>query len=238
YRPKEINLLNTLARREETYLKKFRSKDNPKYEGGAESINLRRPEARNMPGGRVVYDGYRKESLIDHFFTPAARLADFVAGRAKELGNFVTGPYTSDVKLSGGKATRKMERSGVLRYGRHELPLRVTKLVEAVESSEEKKARLSDPSMLVSYRIENLSGEVAKFAFGVEFNLSMSAGKGPGRDYLLEDGTPAGNLAKRCNLQSQGMVTALDEELGLAVRFEMSPVADVWVCAVETVSQS
>jgi alpha-amylase len=241
YRPKEINLLNTLARREEAYLKKFRSKDNPKYEGGAESIHLRRPEAGNAPGGRAVYDGYQKESLIDHFFTPASTLADFVAGRAEELGDFVTGPYTSDVRLSSGKATLKMERSGALRYGRHELPLRVTKLVEAVESNEEekaKKARFSDPSMLVSYRIENLSGEVARFAFGVEFNLSMSAGKGPGRNYLLEDGTPAGNLGKRCNLQSQGMVTVLDEELGLAVRFEMSPVADVWVCPVETVSRS
>ncbi len=241
YRPKEINLLNTLARREETYLKKFRSKDNPKYEGGAESIHLRRPEARNAPDGRVVYDGYRKESLIDHFFTPAARLADFGAGRVEELGDFVTGPYTSDVKLSSGKVTLKMERSGALRYGRRELPLRVTKLVEVVASNEEKKAKkagLSGPSMLVSYRIENLSGEVARFAFGVEFNLSMSAGNGPGRNYLLEDGTPAGNLAKRCNLQSQRMVTVLDEELGLAVRFEMSPVADVWVCPVETVSQS
>ncbi|MGR3295299.1 MAG: alpha-amylase/4-alpha-glucanotransferase domain-containing protein, partial [Candidatus Bathyanammoxibius sp.] len=88
------------------------------------------------------------------------------------------------------------------------------------------------------YRIENLSGEVARFAFGVEFNLSMSAGKGPGSYYAFVDGIPAGGLAiKRC-FPSQSGATVTDEELGLAVRFEMSPVADVCVCPVETVSRS
>ncbi len=235
YRSKGVNLLNTLARREEAYLKKFQSKDNSRREEEAKSIHKRSPKTKSVLGKRVIYDGYRKESLIDHFFPSATRLADFVAGRAAELGDFVTAPYSPDVKQSRGKTTLKMERSGLLRYGGRELPLGVTKVIEAKGA---KGAKNSDASILIRYCLQNLSEEEVEFSFGVEFNLSMSAGKGPGRYYAFDDGIPAGSLAiKRC-FPSQNGATVTDEELGLAVRFEVYPAADIWVCPVETVSQS
>ncbi|MEE9514746.1 MAG: alpha-amylase/4-alpha-glucanotransferase domain-containing protein [Candidatus Brocadiales bacterium] len=229
YRPKCVNLMNTLTSREEAYHRKLRHKKKPAREEGAKSIHKLTQKIKKGVGKELVYDRYQKEGLIDHMFAPGTRLGDFVKGKAAELGDFVTSPYRSSMKRSGGKMTLRMSRTGILKTDGKELPLTVTKIVEPVSSP---------PSLHIRYLLENLSDDEMEFTFGVEFNLSMSAGRAPGRYYLSEDGTSVGNLAMKGCLSSQSELTVVDEGVGLMVSFGLSPDADVWVCPVETVSQS
>ncbi len=229
YRPRGINLTNTLTRREEPYHGMLSCSQKPGHGEKVTDINKLALRPKEGVEGPLVYDDYLKESLIDHFFSPDTTLEDFVAGRAVELGDFVTSLYISGVEESGGKKTLQMERSGLLRYDGKQLPLKITKMVE-VDPVE--------PSLLITYLLENMSGDRMEFSFGVEFNLSMSAGDAPGRYYLFGGETPAGSLAMKGCFSSQTRAAVVDEDLGLMVSLGLSPGADVWVCPVETVSRS
>ncbi|MFQ5957448.1 MAG: alpha-amylase/4-alpha-glucanotransferase domain-containing protein, partial [Candidatus Brocadiales bacterium] len=175
YRPKGINLVNTLTRREEAYHRKLQYGKKQRPVEGARSIHELETKTKRAPEKQLLYDSYQKESLIDHFFSPGTGLKDFVRGRAVELDDFITLPYLSKVKRSRGKKILQLERSGFLEHGRKELPLKVTKTIEMDPV---------DTLLLITYCLENLSGDEMQFSFGVEFNLSMSAGKAPGRYYL------------------------------------------------------
>ncbi|MEE9200874.1 MAG: alpha-amylase/4-alpha-glucanotransferase domain-containing protein [Candidatus Brocadiales bacterium] len=228
YRPKCVNLTNTLARREEIYHTKVLRKEGAKGKKGAKSIHKRRPRTEKGLGKRLIYDGYRKESLIDHFFPHGTGLDDFVKGRAVELGDFVTLPYHTRTKRSGRKITLLMGRSGVLKHDGREVPLELKKTIETGPSR---------ASLLIRYCLENISDDEMEFLFGVEFNLSMSAGNAPGRYYLVDNDRRAGHLAVKGCFSSQTRVRVVDEGLGLMVSLGLSRRADVWVCPVETVSR-
>lgn len=229
YRPGGINLINTLTRREEAYHRRLLHGKRLRQEKGVKSIHERMPEVDASLRRQLLYDSYQKESLVEHFFPLDTDLSGFVRGVAVEMGDFVTSPYTPRVRRRQGRVTLQMERQGFLSHGRSRLPLKVRKEVAVGPAR---------PVLLIVYRLENLSRRKIECSFGVEFNISMSAGRAPGRYYALEDKRPSGNLAAECCFPSQGRVSLVDEAIGVMVTLEASSAADVWVCPVETISQS
>lgn len=229
YKPRAVNLLNTLSRREEAYHRKVLSQKETGEGAGIKSIHELAPRIEEGLKEILFYDTYQRESLIDHFFQRSASLKDFANGQILQLGDFLTAPYQPRAEEWADRIILGMERSGSLLQGQEGLPLKVKKRVEVDHLN---------PVILIAYSIENLSSRTLESSFGVEFNFSMSSGDAPGRYYLLKDETPAGHLALEATFTSQKKISLVDEGLGLRVSLEWNPPCDVWVLPIHTVSQS
>lgn len=108
------NFLDVLTRRYESYHKKL--KDNI---GNAVITNDNEQEARTIHSDEVkvkeagldkylVYDWYRRASLVDHFVAKDTKYDDFAFARFQEQGDFVLGKYKA--KISASKLI--LEREG------------------------------------------------------------------------------------------------------------------------------
>ncbi|MFH1709994.1 MAG: alpha-amylase/4-alpha-glucanotransferase domain-containing protein [bacterium] len=230
YRPKNFNLLNGLARREEAYHKKIRTAAQPASAEGVLSIHelvkAKEPGLENY----LIYDRHRRLSLQDHFMPTDTQLSDFMSVKYKETGDFVTGPYTAMVKKTGSEVELKLKRKGSLHMGKKALPVEILKVISIMKGQ----------SLInIKYEIMNLSQELLDAVFGVEFNFSMLAGDSPDRYYVF-----AGKNLDDRRLASIGEVEGcsdlkiVDEWKGFGVSLETSGLDRIWRFPIETVSQS
>jgi alpha-amylase len=206
------DLADVLGRRPETYHAQIGAG------GGARSIHETGPEGQ--PGLRrlLVYDRFRRASLLEGWFDadgvldavepwPASRLA---------LGDAVFAPT--------------VERSGAaievaLRH-RAEAP---------VVLDVDKRVTISDATITACYRLAGAPGTRLDGRWAVQWNLAFSAGEAPGR-YLELVGRPSLGSAGRAGDVDE--VVLVDEWLGLRARLTWSPGAELAWGPVETVSVS
>lgn len=217
YRPKSLNLVNTLTRRPEVYHEKvkqsgvFSSQSNPSS-GVASIHDLAGVKEKNL-NELLNYDWYRKSFLIDHFLSPDSTLEDFAKARFKELGDFVGALYNYDLKKETSGISVALEREGrVLMDGS---PLTV-KLIKSLRV-ESKKSILN-----ISYRVKNILDVEANLWFGSEFNLSLSD----------PEFCKVGELLGINRLQIE------DEWFKIFLGYSLNKKANLWFYPVETVSKS
>ncbi|HHT9138130.1 MAG TPA: alpha-amylase/4-alpha-glucanotransferase domain-containing protein, partial [Candidatus Wunengus sp. YC60] len=103
-----------------------------------------------------------------------------------------------------------------------------------------KEIKIMDNASLINivYTIENHSNHICNAQFGVEFNISMTAGDAFGRYYYIKDREIIGNLAIEKELNSQNKLGLVDEWLGVEVLLDWNISGDVIVFPIYTVSQS
>jgi alpha-amylase len=229
YKAKGINLLNTLARRKEAYHKKIISSSSEVQSGEAKSIHDTTAPKQEGLEKMLHYDWYLRESLIDHFFGMDTKLEEVACCKYEELGDFVQSPYEVGLNDSDETMMLLLQRTGSISQNGHRLPIAVEKIVTLDKNS---------PTLSISYCLKNLSQQEIKICFGVEFNVSMSAGNAFGRYYKLEGKDNAGHLAVKADFTSQKMIELVDEWLGVGVQLSWGKPADVWVFPIQTVSQS
>lgn len=229
---KSYNVMATLTRRREAYHRAVLANNTAKTpESGKtasihDAIRLRDPEARQ----KIVYDWYKKESLIDHFFGPDTELKGLSKCRYRELGDFVNMPYAASITESGKHATVNLTREGALWFDEGKAELSVMKRVQLEGGS----ARL-----VVDYAVTNLSEREITADCGVEFNLALLGGKAPDRYYLGgHGGQNLGNLSTLVDIVSTDSFAAVDEWKGVEWWLEFSQAASVWAFPVETASMS
>ncbi|MBI2560278.1 MAG: DUF1926 domain-containing protein, partial [Planctomycetes bacterium] len=232
YKAKGLNLLNTLARRKEAYHKKIASSSSKVQGDRVKSIHdIVAPQQEGLEK-MLHYDWYLRESLIDHFFRMDTRLEDVAHCTYDELGDFVQSPYEvglNDPPQADENVMLLLQRMGSVTQNGKRLPIGVEKIVRLDKNS---------PTLSISYCIKNLSRQDIEVCFGVEFNVSMSAGNAFGRYYKLEGKDNAGHLAVEVEYTSQKGVELVDEWLGVRVQLKWRIPADVWVFPIQTVSQS
>jgi alpha-amylase len=98
------NLLNVLTRRYECYHKKIKDNVN-----NASLVTDKSSEVQTIHSGAIrikesgidkflVYDGYRRVSLADHFFDKNIKCSDCMLNVYEEKGDFIGGKYDAELK--------------------------------------------------------------------------------------------------------------------------------------------
>ncbi len=228
---RDYNVMATLTRRREAYHRAvLTNHTKAASEAGTTSIHdavrLRDPEIRQ----KIVYDWYKKESLIDHFFAADTELKGLSRCRYKELGDFVNMPYALGVDTKSGDAKITMKRDGALwlEDGRRPLLLEKTLAFAAGKAAIE-----------VEYRLTNENDADLSLDFGVEFNLALLGGKAPDRYYLAgRKREKTGNLSTLVDIGAVDAFAAVDEWKQVEWWLEFSKDAALWAFPVETASMS
>jgi alpha-amylase len=173
---------------------------------------------------KIVYDNWPRKSLVDHFLQPGLTLEKFRTC-AGELGDFVTGVYTTRIRRSETRVEACMSRES--RVG----PYRI-RLVKTVALDIQNGSHLE-----ISYELENLPTDVP-IHFGIEFNFAGMAAGASDRYYYDARGQQLGQLETVQSLSDVQRIGLIDEWLGLDTALEISRPADIWTLPIETISQS
>jgi len=229
YKPKKVNLLNTLMRRKEVYHEKITQTLHRDATGQAKSIHDLMPSKQAGLEKMLYYDTYLKESLIDHFFESGTTVRDISRNEFKEIGNYGASSYNYDVEQGKNNVSVKMYRDGEVICRGYRCPIRIVKEI---------KIKDNESIMDIAYTIENHSNSICDVQFGIEFNISMTAGDAFGRYYYIKNKEIIGNLAVEQELYLQNKLGLVDEWLGIEVVLDWNISGDVLVFPIYTVSQS
>jgi len=226
WKPRSFNLTNTLTRRQEGYHSKIATAVSNKDACGTKTIHDRVVVKEEGLACHLLYDWYKRGSLLDHFLDSGIDLTAFMRSEYYEAGDFVLGAYELRQKKQAGAAVVVLERKG----SADGLAVRLRKEISLHRSF---------PGFTVKYEITNQSTGELNTSFGSEFNFSLLAGDAHDRYYDI----PGHTLEKR-NLASIGetndvkQVSLVDEWLKLTLTLAFSRPAVLWRAPVETVSQS
>jgi len=222
------NLLATLNRRPEPYHRKVREagRSQPQqHEGDAASIHdIVRFKQADLDK-KLVYDGWPRKSLVDHFLQPGLSLETFQGGGGGELGDFTTGVYETRLRRSEGRVAACMSREGQVGPYRS----RLTKIVSLdVRRGGE---------LEITYELESLPPGIP-IHFGVEFNFAGMAAEADDRYYYDAEGQPLGQLQAVRSVDCAKRIGLIDEWIGIDVSVETSKPAGIWLFPIQTISQS
>ena len=220
----QANVLATLNRRPEAYHGMIAAHaGDGDYDGPASVMNKVVMKQEGL-GRLLVYDDHPRKALVDHFYPADVTLADLIAGRDVERGDFVGGAYLSRVQRAADRVTLVMDRPG--RAEGH--AIRVRKTIELAAGR---------PDLEIHYQLDDLPRD-AELCFAIELNLAAMAGHADDRFYTDASGARLGMLDARLDLPVAEGLTLTDEWLDLAVGLRWTQPAGVWCFPIETVSQS
>ncbi len=220
----EHNLLATLARRPEAYHEKVLCGENLGGNGDCASIHDRVVFKQAGLNERVQYDDHPRKSLVDLFYDADATLADVIACRARQAGDFVHGRYEARVRRNPGRIQVQLSREGQV----DDVPVKITKGVTLDAGS----------SMLeIAYLLENLPQD-RPLHFAVEMNFAGLPAGADDRYFRDTDGARLGQLGEQLDLADAGGLGLTDEWLGIDLSLTSNRSTHFWAFPVETVSQS
>jgi len=233
FKPRRFNLLDVLTRRPEPYHRKLTelAAKGPCDDEDTKTIHdITRVKESGLEH-LLVYDNYRRVSLLDHFFTDEALLEDFAQSDASiEAGDFIGSHYNVDEVIVNGKAKVVMSRNGQVSRRGEASEISLTKSVEYEPQG---------GKIVYHYTIINKSPRPLISTFGIEFNLNFLAGNAPDRYYTVSDRKLTDkHLDSRGEIRQVRQIGLMDEWQGIATRFTFSQPADIWRFPLETVSQS
>lgn len=228
YKSKAFNLLNVLTRRREAYHEKIiRCKLAASgVEPGHESIHDAMTSKEEGIEKYLVYDKAPRLSLVDHFFDSSENVDSFKFLNYKELGDFLSNPYSFFPLRKKDEVGLSMTRLGAV----NGKPIRLAKSISL----------LSGQSIFsVDYEILNQSPDILEIEFGIEFNVTLLAKDAPDRYFKI-----SGSNLENSKLNSEGIVPKIkevklvDDWKGFGVSFESQHDAKFIRYPIETVSQS
>lgn len=209
---KNYNLSNVLTRRYEGYHKKLKEAiENNNVTDSKEFTSIHTDAVKVKELGlenHLVYDWYRKSSLLDHFFNNETVYDNLYGVKFKEDGDFVLGSYNAEVIKDG----LKLSRCGHVWYNDKHLPVEVTKIIKPLKSD----------GYEVEYKIKNLSDISVNFKFGVEQVFAFSER----------------TAADTAEIKNKKVWKRKDKNLKLDTIVSSSVNCDWWVCPIETISTS
>lgn len=216
HKRKNLNLLDTLARRSEGYHRKLLGLDEEigrDGKGEAKSIHEGIKVKEEGLENYLIYDKYPRRTLLDHFLGPQTTLTEFGQIRYDELGDFITGSYKYALTRKGEGIFVVLEREGKVKTGGRDLSLTLKKRIGV---------QRSETSIEIEYELSNISTHSFESLFGVEFNFVAGT---EGRDNPVK--------SKKTKSFELG-----DKQSGLKVILKFEKPADIWQFPVYTVSQS
>jgi alpha-amylase len=232
FKPKRFNLFDVLTRRREPYhCNIFELGEGHCATDEVRTIHHITQVKEAGLADLLVYDAYRRASLIDHFFPGGTTLEQFsTAASDVEAGDFVGGHYQIMESEANGAARIVLARDGNVCLSGQTWPVRLGKTVSYIPRSGE---------IRYDYSLVNTGTTLLDAIFAVEFNINLLAGQAPDRYYTWPEHT----LDNR-RLDSRGELTGVkefglvDEWQQLSTEFQFHRPATLWRMPLETVSQS
>ena len=238
WRARQINLANTLTRREEAYHRELvnAAKTGTLVVAGdkeeqemMESIHTTRVRARERGLERlIIRDWYRRTLLLDHFLPTDVILDDYYRAQYSELGDFVDRPYGSEVKQGEDSLLLRLWREGGVWNNDRVLPVRVEKRIRFPQN---------EVALHVHYTVANLSDQDLSCRFGVESNWAMLGGNGLGAYYEIPGQEPRA-LSQQGDHSDVSDVALVLEWLRMRVNITVEKPATLWHFPIETISNS
>lgn len=224
YRPKGVNLSNTLTRYFEGYHHKLEQHSKGAgAQDGAKSIHDIVKVKEEGLERYLKYDAKRRASLIDHFFGNDFTLDAFYSGAYEEKGSFAHQRYEKEISDGNVALSRKAEAFGKDVLVRKEI-------------------RFDSANVFrVDYQVKSLAGPFESDGFfGVEFNLILPCCDGPvckyaGKPSLEKDGLGLGSTGEVEDLAELSLV---DTYTGVKTTLKLDRPATLWRHPVHTVSLS
>jgi len=219
YKPKSVNLINTLARHKESYHKKILDRINKKSTEPLEMhevIKTIEPKLKDA----IHYDRHTRSCLADHFIEKDLAMEDFANCNYIDLGGFADASYS--VRIDGQNAVLAREAE-----------------VKGMRIQNQKAISISsDKEIKISYALRNESNSDLDSFFGMEFNISMPFADSDRYSYESSKGN-IGALNKAGVAQETDFFAIKDAGgyLGIKLAFSSYP-EKIWYFPVLTVSQS
>jgi len=210
-----VNVLDIISRRPEAYHAKIAEAALP-GSGATRTIHDQLVVREAGLSEHLVYDPYRRSSLIDRFLPEHTQIEDLVHSRYEELGDFAEGLYSVSSSRKGENFTLTFSRSGMV--GQKEMCI-------------EKTVRSTGPREL---RVEyQLSGTFSGL-FGSEMNISLLGSP----HALIKRGGKTMTIRSSAVHENVKAFSIRDKYLDLVIDFRFSEGMGVWHYPVETVSLS
>lgn len=212
YKPKAINLSDTMSRREEAYHRKLQHL----------------PPSNAASDNSLFYDWYRRVALVDHFLPPETTVEKFASAHYGEQGDFVDQPYVATVEKK--QHCVMLSRRGAIWKDQIGQPLEIQKSLTFDPQA---------PKILMAYTVKNLQQEPLALHFGMEFVFALLAGKESNRRYHFPGREVADcTLSSIGAVDGVDNVELIDEWLGLKITLTAPQAGAIWRFPIETVSQS
>jgi hypothetical protein len=210
-----VNVLDILSRRPEAYHAKI-PKDGQADAGETKTIHDRITVKESGISEHLVYDSYRRASLLDRFFPHETLLEDVAGGRQDELGDFLEGGYRLEASHGDGEFSLSFSREGLVRQNKVAI---------------EKTLRLTGPKEI---RVDYLISGAFSGLFCVEMNLSLLGSPHP----LIRRGGKTLTIRSSAAHENVRDFSIRDKYLGLVIDFTFGEDLCLWHHPVETVSLS
>ncbi len=234
YKPKAINLLDTMTRREESYHKKLLKVNsaNQNMHGDEEVLSihdlvvLKEEGLQNM----LFYDWYKRASLLDHFLHERTTLEKFSQCNYTEVGDFINAPYEFNTERTGDSLTVTLWRYGHVKFKNQPARVHLEKKVTLFHSKSK---------LIIVYRIKNMDTQTRSFWFGSELDFALLAGDAEDRYFSFPDHrlTDA-RLRSSGEILNSKEVRLIDEWSGLSIIIKLDKAGSIWRFPIETISQS
>ena len=223
YRPKCVNLSNTLSRWEEGYHHRVKGKSSEANKGEAKSIHDLTVSKEEYLEKYLFFDKYQRVSLVDHFLKKEETLDAFRMSAYEELGDFIDRPYERKSEVR----SQKLEDVRFL-LSREGHRIRV-----------EKDLSVKGNEIDIKYLVTNLEQNIFDVKFGVEFNLILPCCDGADGFYDVR-----GKDIRNKGLGSAGeiagirQISMVDKWTKMRVSFSFDKDTSFWRFPIETVSLS
>lgn len=217
------NLLATIQRRPEAYHDKVRKGGDTNGDDTA-SIHDRVVCKQEGLDERLFYDRHPRKSMIDHFWSNDASLAQIANSQAEEHGDFVHGHYEATVRRNPDRIQVLQKRTGFA-YG---VSVTISKGITLNAGSSD---------LEIAYMIEGLPTDFHGH-FGVEFNFSGIPDGQDDRFVLASDTSNLGQVGQMLDLHQQSKVELVDGWLDIAAGLQFEQETSVWTFPIQSVSQS
>lgn len=235
WKGRDLNLCDTLARREEAYHPEVSQAVVEEITDEAHDHSTKDPWghllAKQPDLARYLrYDAYRRVFAIDHFFPLETKLELFRDREALELGDFIDQPYTAHANTEENGIRLTLERQGAVadETGHQSVSISKTLMLRAGEDA-----------FTLHYRLSNLSDRPLAVLWGVELNINLLAGDAPDRYPFVEGAEVRDRRLIGDEEHSEARVFGMiDEWMNLKVSLTLSEPARVWRYGLESVSLS
>ena len=238
FRAAGYNLLNVLSRRREGYHRTLAeaaatgsvvTPDTPQTDSGPVSIHTHIVRAREANlEQKLIYDWYRRASLVDHFLEGDATLDAFYRSNYGEAGDFVNQPYTPRLDETSDGVRLTLSRTGQVWQGAVALPVTVEKTITL---------KAGGNTAEVTYRVINGEAGELNARFGVETNWGFAGGNDTGHT-TWQTGSASyslGEIAENEHVDEWSIVSRL---WGIRLQTEIDQESTIWRFPLETVSNS
>jgi len=210
-----VNLLDILSRRPEAYHSKI-AKASGSGSELTKTIHDQLVLKEEGLSDYLVYDLYRRTSLLDHFLPAGTGIRDLSSSEYEELGDFVPGRYDMVHEKKGKDVLLTLSRKGMAQG----CPVHLSKAIRIKGRGD----------ISIDYRLDgNFSG-----LFGVEMNVSVL---GSPSATVQADGEALAINSTAVH-DNVSVLSIFESHLKLKTIFTFNEPVSVWQYPVETVSLS